>query len=150
MFRKMTEVTFYDWILECDIDATRETYQKVLQGSAETCVCIYCKNFLALRNKLFEGELLGLLNNLGVDYRKDVEMYHKVALEKGRHLYAGWFHSIGRVKQTGNVVTLKNELKVYFIENKNLMFDEFEGKDLIQIELENAVLPWVLGEPEPE
>ena len=68
----MTEVTFYDWILECDVEATREIYQKVSQGSVETCVCIYCKNFLALRDELFQGEFLKLLNNLGVDYRKDV------------------------------------------------------------------------------
>ncbi len=65
-------------------------------------------------------------------------------------MYAGWFHSIGKIKQNGDVVILKNELKVYFIGNKNLMFDEFEGKNLIQIEFENAVLPWVLEELEPE
>ncbi len=148
MFRKMTEIIFHDWILECDVDAARETYQKVSQGSVETCGCIYCKNFLALRDELFQGELLELLNNLGVDYRKDVEIYHQAKLEKGKHLYAGWFHSIGKVKQNGNVVILKNELKVYFIENNDLMFDEFEGKDLIQIEFENVVLPWVLEELE--
>ena len=146
----MTEITFHDWILECDVEATRETYQKVSQGSAETCVCIYCKNFLALRDKLFQGEFLELLNNLGVDCRKDVEIYLQATLEKGKYSYAGWFHSIGKVKQNGNVVILKNELKVYFMQNKDLMFDEFEGKDLVQIEFENAVLPWVLEELEPE
>jgi len=151
MFRKMTEITFHDWILECDVDATRETYQKVSQGSAEICDCIYCKNFLILRDNLFQGEFLELLNNLGVDYRKDVEIYLQATLEKGKHLYAGWFHSIGKVKQNGNVVILKNELQVYFMQNKDLMFDEFEGKDLIQIEFVNAVLPWKLIDlPEPK
>ena len=147
----MTEITFHDWILECDVEATRETYQKVSQGSAEICACVYCKNFAALRDDLFQADFLELLNNLGVDYRKDVEIYHKAKLEKGKHLYAGWFHSIGTIKQNGNVVTLKNKIKVYFMQNKNLMFDEFEGKDLIQIEFENVVLPWILADlPEPE
>ena len=147
----MTEITFHDWILECDVEATRETYQKVSQGSAEICACVYCKNFAALRDDLFQADFLELLNNLGVDYRKDVEIYHQATLEKEKHLYAGWFHSIGRVKQNGNVVILKNELKVYFMQNKDLMFNEFEGKDLIQIEFENVVLPWILADlPEPE
>jgi hypothetical protein len=100
---------------------------------------------------LFQGEFLELLNNLGVDYRKDVEIYLQATLEKGKHLYAGWFHSIGKVKQNGNVVILKNELQVYFMQNKDLMFDEFEGKDLIQIEFDNVVLPWILADlPEPK
>jgi len=149
MFKKMTEIIFYDWILECDVNATRAAYSEVSFGRAETCICIYCKIFVVLRDDLFQGEILELLEKLGVDYRKDTEIY-EATLETGKHLYAGWFHSIGKIKHKGIIITLENDLKVYFIEKKDLVFDVFEDKDLIQIEIENAVLPWILEELPPE
>jgi hypothetical protein len=45
MFRKMTEITFHDWILECDVDATRETYQKVHKEVQKFATVFTAKTF---------------------------------------------------------------------------------------------------------
>ena len=145
----MTEIIIHDWILECNVEATSEAYSKTSLGSAETCPCIYCKNFVVLRDDLFQGEFLKLLKILGVDYEKDAEIY-EATLEKGKHQYAGWFHCIGKIKQTGNVILLENGLKVYFIKSRDLMFDVFKGENLIQIEFLDAILPWGLDELPPK
>lgn len=139
----MMQINFHDWVLECDVEATREAYSIVEKGSADSCSCNYCKNFVALRDEVFQEGIAELLETLGVDYKKDAETY-EATLEKNKHCYALWFHSIGRIIKKGEPVTLKNKLIVYFLESKSLSFDVFENKNLIQIEIENAVLPWVL------
>ncbi len=145
----MNKVTFYDWILECDVEATREAYKTEKVGGSEGCGCIYCQNFVVLRDKIFQGEILHLLENLGVDYRKDAETY-EATLEKDKHLYCLWFHSIGKIIKKGNPVTLGNGLEIDFFEKADLRFDSFDNKNLIQIEIGNAILPWVLEELPPE
>ncbi len=145
----MIKVTFYDWIFECDVEATREAYKKETIGGSEGCGCIYCQNFVVLRDKVFQGEILELLESLGVDYRKDAETY-EVTLEKNKHLYGLWFHFIGKIIKKGNSVILNNNLKIDFFEKTDLRFDVFESKNLIQLEIQDIILPWVLEELPPE
>ncbi|MDQ3635871.1 MAG: hypothetical protein ACR2MD_18285 [Aridibacter sp.] len=139
----MKEIIIKDWILECDVDATKNAYQEIKIGSAEGCGCIYCNNFTALRDELFQGEILELLEKLGIDYKKDAETY-EATLDKNKHLYGLWFHSIGRIIKEGNPIKFENGLIVYFLEQTSLRYDIFADKKLIQVEIENAVLPWVL------
>jgi len=144
----MTKIVLYDWILECEVEETSKAYSIITQGSAEICDCLYCKNFSALTDDFFQGDFGKLLQNLGVDCKKDTEIY-QFPFDQGNYSYAGWFHCIGNIKQKGEVINLENELKVYFIESNDLMFDVFKGKELIQIEFLDAILPWMMNELPP-
>ncbi|MGI8668334.1 MAG: hypothetical protein ACR2J3_00615 [Aridibacter sp.] len=140
----MKKIIIKDWILECDVDATRKAYQEIKVGSAEDCGCIYCRNFSPLRDELFQGEILKFLRKLGINYEKEAETYHKGTLDNDKHLYGLWFHSIGRIIENGSPIKFENGLLVYFLEQGNLRHNIFAEEKLIQVEIDNAILPWVL------
>jgi hypothetical protein len=84
---------------------------------------------------------------LGVDYKRDAELYHTARLEPGVHLYGGWFHFVGTIlKEPFGPATLE-EFTIDFIPNNALAAKVFENQLLVQIEF-TVKLPWVLPEPE--
>ena len=63
----MTQITYREWIFDCDVESTREGYASITAGGVETCPCVECRNFLAQRSSVFPAEVLDLFNQLGVD-----------------------------------------------------------------------------------
>jgi len=45
----------------------------------------------------FPNELMMLFADLGVNYKRDAEIYHITQLESGLHQNGGWFHFIGSI-----------------------------------------------------
>ena len=143
----MTQITYRDWILECDVEATRAGYETVAVGGAESCHCAGCQNFLAQRDAVYPAEVFNLFDELGVNYKRDAETYHMARLEPGVHLYGAWFHFIGSImKEPISPATLDN-FTIDFIPNNALAAKAFENQPLVQIET-TVKLPWVLSEPE--
>jgi hypothetical protein len=143
----MTQITYRNWIFDCDVESTREGYASITAGGVETCPCAECRNFLAQRNSVFPAEVLDLFNQLGVDYKRDAETYHMGRLEPGVHLYGGWFHFVGMIsKEPIGPATLDN-FTIDFIPNNDLAAKSFENQPLVQIEI-TVKLPWVLPESE--
>ena len=143
----MTQITYRNWILDCDVEATRAGYETVSAGGAETCGCAGCRNFLVQRDSVYLGEILNLFNELGVNYKRDAETCHTSRLEPGLHLYGSWFHFVGAiVKKPIGPATL-NHLTIDFIPHNALAAKAFENQRLVQIEI-TVKLPWVLTEPE--
>ena len=143
----MTQISYRDWIFECDVELTRKVYETILAGGVETCECFGCKNFLAQRDAVFPDEVLSLLKKLGVNHKRDAEIYHTARLEPGVHLYVGWFHFVGTIlKEPIGPATLNN-FTIDFILNRDLAATAFENHPLVQIEI-TTKLPWVLSEKE--
>jgi hypothetical protein len=116
----MTQITYRDWIFDSDVDQTRAGYETITAGGAETCNCAGCRNFLAQRDSIFPAEVLQLFLKLGVDYKRDAEIYHTARLELGRHLYGGWFHFVGIIlKKPVGPATL-DKFTIEFIANNAL------------------------------
>ena len=84
-------VKYRDWVFEVDRDLTKKTYSNVLGSGADSCVCNDCNNYVAYRDKVFPAEVLELYKDLGIDFRKEVEI---VSFEK---LANGLYH-IGNSK----------------------------------------------------
>src|SRR5258708_5745822 len=63
----MTQITYRDWILDCDVEATRAGYETISAGGAESCDCAGCRNFLAQRDSVYPAEVLNLFDELGVN-----------------------------------------------------------------------------------
>ena len=153
----LEKVNFGRWRLISDREATQRAYNSIQIGGPEACGCSPCRNFAAVRGQVYPVEVLSLFEDLGIDLRREAEIYHMGRLESGLHLYGGWFHCIGRIEQEGEEVGRfdleagPGSFKLYFHDKPNLVPAPLLvlGLPLLQLEF-NAEVSWVLEETEPE
>ncbi|GAB3292247.1 hypothetical protein ACFQT0_07300 [Hymenobacter humi] len=153
--QQMATVKYKDWELIVDKELTEATYKKVAAGGADDCTCSNCKNYVAYREQVFPDEVLELFSELGVDYRRDVEIVSYEVLPNGNHHIGGWFHFKGRIlagddcrlplPSGGYSLKLKSitgNFSIGFAESSDLTW--FKDKaGLVQIEFE-TIIPWVI------
>jgi len=151
------EVKFKEWVFQVDFERTNEVYRNVEIGCPESCGCNNCLNFSKNREELYPLEFKELLIELGVDYKKESEIYHSHKNEKGKHFYGGWFHFKGKIKEGKdcriemgnggrglNTLKLNDDFQVGFLKEDDLsFFDKEEKSQLIQIEF-YLLSDWVL------
>lgn len=92
----ITTLKFEEWTFEVDKDITQETYKSVIRGGAEGCVCGDCLNYLTYRETVFPEIIKDLFINLGLDYRKDVEIV-TYPMQDEFSTIGGWFHFKGKI-----------------------------------------------------
>jgi hypothetical protein len=160
----MKEVKYKRWEFYADVEGTREAYSSINVGGGEDCGCNTCLNFVAARDQVYPQEVLELFEQFGIDYRKEIEVYHICKTETGKHLYGGWLHFIGDFKsgKSFTVITpvapntqvftldfeeIDKNFQISFTENGGLYWNEFKGKQLVQVEFLIEV-PWMLKEIE--
>lgn len=150
-------VKYRNWIFEVDFDRTIEVYQKTEKGCPESCGCNNCKNFSLNREQIYPTEFKNLLSKLGIDYKKESEIYHMFRAKNGKHFYGGWFHFKGKIiagkdckiklsngGTTLNTINLGEDFQIGFLNNSDLAFFNKEEKDkLVQIEF-YAFSDWIL------
>jgi hypothetical protein len=141
-------VTYREWSFEVDYDRTIAVYDKVEHGSPEGCVCHDCKNFSANRENIYPQEFKNLLADLGIDYKKESEIYHMAKLDNGLHHYGGWYHfkgkmikgkdckiQLGKGGSTFDTIQITDKFWLAFTKGADLAyFDKSEFDNLIQIE----------------
>jgi hypothetical protein len=143
---------FGSWVYSCDLDATASAYAAANDGGSETCTCNGCRNFRAARERVYPRDFLDLLRTLGVDPRKDGEVYHVGRRVPGKHYYGGWFHFVGSLDDTGDFppVTFGEGFRAWLCRAHAPCLSELKGKNLVQLEFQAESVPWCLDEPEPE
>lgn len=151
-------VKFKDWTLEVNKTLTKQTYKNISGSGADTCSCGYCKNYLAYRDKVFPQEIIKLFHELGIDYRKEVEIITWEELSNGLYHIGGWFHFKGRVltgkdyrvpipsgRYTFDLTPISDNFSIGFAEEDDLTF--FEDKTgLVQVKFDTNI-PWVINKP---
>jgi hypothetical protein len=151
----ITKLIYRDWEFEVDRDLTRGTYEKVTVSGADSCICNDCKNYVAYRDKVFPNEIRTLFCELGIDYKKEVEITSFETLPNGLHHIGGWFHFKGRVLSgkdyrvplpsggyTGDLTTVRENFSIGFTQGNDLTF--FTDKNgLVQVEF-MTFIPWVI------
>lgn len=148
----MEPLTFGRWSLRCDRDATQRAYASMNVGNPEICGCVHCRNFVAVREQAYPPEVRGLLTDLGIDFRREAEVYY-CAPKHPRHLYGGWFHCVGELASEGEEIgkfdleSGKPMFALHFHDKPNLVPDCFNGLPLLQLEFYTHV-PWVLPWPD--
>src|SRR4051812_22566967 len=93
----MERMVFGRWHISYDPDATRGAHNAVALGSSEECGCCHCLNFIETRAHVYPPEVLRLFDRLGIDFRKEVEVYQLARLDSGLQLYGGFFHFVGSI-----------------------------------------------------
>jgi hypothetical protein len=155
-------INIFRWSLEVDPQTTRAAHALLNRGGAEECGCDPCRNFIAARDQVFTAEFILLLRALGVDPRREVEVYHNARLPSGLHCYGGWFHAVGKIAAGGEcwrevkpriripeLESLSPQLAIGFQLECALVREPFRGLSLIQVEFQ-AEVPWVISAPEPQ
>lgn len=152
----MKSMRYKSWEIEYDEMLTRQIYKKLISGP-EKCVCDNCKNFLLARENFYPESLKEILNQLGIDYKKETELCYFNRIETGWHLYKGWFHFVGKFQKPPK----DNDLRIYemvpdfedfawsFFDKRDLVPEEFGNNPVVQLEW-IGILPWVIDEEEPE
>ena len=148
-------VNFREWVFEVDKVLTEQTYFGVSRSGADTCLCNDCKNYVAYRDNVFPNEIIDLFTELGVDYKKEVEITSWQILPNGLHHIGGWFHfkghivagksyrvPIGSKSYTFDLTPITENFSIGFAEGNDLTFFD-DGTDLIQIEFDTKI-PWVI------
>lgn len=150
-----TIVKFKDWTFEVDKLLTEQTYKSIVGSGADTCGCNDCKNYVAYRDKVFPEEVINLFNDIGIDYRKEVEIISWETLLNRLHHIGGWFHFKGRVLtgkdyrvplplggHTFDLTPITDNFSIGFAEGSDLtFFDDETG--LVQVEFDTNI-PWVI------
>jgi len=150
----MKTIKYREWELIVDRELTKQTYDKVEVGGVESCTCSDCKNFANNRENIYPEEIKNLLTELGIDYRKECEVWHYCKDELGRHCYSGWFHfkgcfkgkscsiQAGETSFTFDLTPITDNFSIGFYYDSSLTF--FEDKEnLVQIEFD-AKTPWTI------
>ena len=151
-----TLVRFRQWLFSVDKEATAKAHAASLASVPVACGCVDCLNFEAAREMAFPPEVRALFTELGVDYRREGEVY-AVPLAPGRHLYGGWFHFRGAIlagpdlsqPSESSWAQLTDLFKIGFTPGyaPGIFVDPHHT---VQIEIETT-LPWLLADvPEPE
>lgn len=147
----MTRLVYRNWILDCDVEATRKAYDGIDFGGAEACDCHLCRNFLLTRPEVFPTEILDLFVQLGIDHKKEAESYHAAPIAPRLHLYEAWYHFVGQiVQQPDSPANLSEHKTIDFITKRDLAAKSFGNQPLVQVELTLEV-SWLLeGKEEPD
>ncbi len=139
----MTAVKLGDQEIEFDREATAAAYRQVDSGDAKRCGCTGCRNFIAQRDRAFPEQFLKLLDQLGIDWRKEGEVYECGPDATGRHIYGGWFYFVGRMVQAGERLLETAKFKYYIGTSFPTPPRAFAGHPVLTVEFETT-LPWVI------
>ena len=144
--------TFGEWLYTFDRDATVAAYARAPHGDAARCGCTYCMNFIAVRDVALPEDFRHFLQELGIDPKKEGEVYHDGRKEQGAHFYGGWYHFVGSLETTGDFapVRFSGGLIAYMCRSYAPNLPAFDGLPLVQLEFRAENVPWVLVEIEPD
>jgi hypothetical protein len=151
----METLTYRDWTFEFDKQLTIDTYSQIKESGADSCKCNDCKNYVAYRDKVFPDEILRLFCDLGIDYKKEVEITNWEKQPNGLHHIGGWFHFKGKVLKgkdsmiplpnggfTFDLTQISDNFSIGFSEGNDLTF--FDDKNgLVQIEFDTFIT-WII------
>lgn len=140
---QMVRFDIQEWVLACDVEATRRIYAQITEGGANECVCDYCKNYALLRARVFPEPARALLAQLGIDWRREAEVMHYNREESGLHFYGGWFHFVGHIESRGTQFKIAEDFSIDFGERYAPMFAQFKDEPTVRIDF-STHLPWVL------
>jgi len=152
----MKQINVGPWVIDIDVKRTEEFYKKY-HLLTEGCNCEFCANYV-LACGTFHEDIKNLFCMLGIDPRKEGEVYECMENQDGTHLYGGFYHLVGRIidgpklwvpkEEVGSEVSspnfeMHNGIEIGFNDEVALVPDDFP-KPVIQFEFQMNV-PWLLN-----
>ncbi len=142
----MTELRLGDQLIRYDRDATVAGYLSVQRGSAEECGCPVCRNFIAQREEAYPRKFLDLLEQLGIDSKKEGDLFEDGPLGNNVQPTAGWFYFVGDLLEAGERLTeMGKDLQCFVRGAGATSVTRLFGTRVCALEFSTRV-PWALGE----
>ena len=144
--------TLGEWLFTNDLYATQQAYAGIRKGGVDECTCNGCRNFIAVRDRVFPPAFLSLLQSLGIDAYKDGEVYRNGQLAPGRHDYGGWYHFVGSLDRSGDFppVDFGDGFTAWLCRRNSPALPGLKGLPLVELNFHADNVPWGLPEREPE
>ncbi|GCE18690.1 hypothetical protein [Dictyobacter kobayashii] len=139
-----TQVQFGDWILEVDVESTKEAY--VHRPYINRCRCQGCQNYFKLCSSL-PAEILATFNSLGIDPMKEGEVSVLYKNDDGTHVYDGFYTFTGTILKQPieqSLLPCTNTFSISFTDKISILTPPVL-KPMLQINF-MATFPWILKE----
>jgi len=141
----MEELRLGDQLVCFDREATAAAYRNFPTGDADRCKCVYCRNFAAQRATVFPQAFRAFPDQLGIDPKKEGEVYDMAGPFEDRIRPAGgWFYFVGELIEKGEKLIQVGDFQYWFQPSFPRPPAVF-GKQVAAIEF-SAQVPWVLDE----
>jgi hypothetical protein len=114
------------------------------------------------RDKIYPEEILALFTKLGIDHRKETEVYRAQRNSAGLHEYGGWHHFVGSIMSgkdcyvqrgenawTVSLEPVSENFSIGFTKHVALVPKSLKIDSVTQVEFWVKV-PWLLSTLEPE
>jgi len=152
----MKIIEYNGWKIEYDDYSTRKIY-KSLTGEPEDCVCNNCKNFILARENFYPEDFKKVLNQLGIDSKKEAELCYFQRIKPRWHHYSGCFFFVGNILKRPQFVydTTYEQVPEFknfawtFTTDKYLIPDAFGENPGVQLQW-TGLVPWVIDLPDPD
>lgn len=140
------------WIIRYDRRKTEQAYSVANQG-AQTCGCLYCRNYVAVRDAVYGLSFRALLIQLGIDPHKEAEVSEAGESDPDTHLYVGFYHFVGIVdRDPGDRMASvpadehgRYAWQIFFTPARALIPAAFDDSPVVQLEFQ-VELPWAINE----
>lgn len=135
----MKKVIFKECIFNVDYDATLEHYSKLNIGHAEACGCEDCIRFATFRDKIYCFESIQLLDQFGIDFRKEENLTFGGEFEPNKFFYHCDFGFYGGVESSNCLALAPPKIGGFeftpICENISIRFHPNRDNDFVQVDL---------------
>lgn len=143
----MKQIKYREWEIEVDVESTKKEYEKIEKGAATLCNCEYCEIYIKNREIVFPPEIKNLFKELGIDSKKEAELYYYGKDDKDNFGFNGWFHFKGKFKGKNLIIPtssksatldfteITEDFKIGFHYDNSLTLFE-NSNNLVQIEFD--------------
>lgn len=144
----MNEIRLVKWLLEVDVEKTREFYKNEIAF----CTCLYCENYMEAC-KYLDLSVMEVFTTLGITPSKPSHLSEFGEMEDGLRSYSGSYHVVGKLIEGEYCTDAEwNDANTAQIGNFTFGFDQnlsFVQNDfplpVLQVSFE-VLIPWLLNE----
>jgi len=145
----MDNLDLGEYRITFDREATRSACAAMAAGGAEECRCAACKNFAAQKPVPYPPDFRALLDRLGIDPNREIEVYTHRSEDPSGIAYDGWFYFVGSVEPDESTLPRSgpypNAFEFYFIHGPAYEVAQFKNGPVSRVEFMNLRLPWANG-----
>lgn len=93
----MKTISIEDFTIKIAPDLTASFYKNIpTRADTESCGCTECTNYVNSCDA-FSSEVSNFFLSLGIDPRKEADLFYCCQNDDGRHLYQGSYHFVGSI-----------------------------------------------------
>src|SRR5262245_37940633 len=128
-----------------DRQATVEAYSRIAIPGPEECACLYCRNWVAGREKLLSPGVREMLFQFGVPPNGEIEVWRVPGVQKA-HGYGGWYTVVGEILQTQQDELSLEGWTVTFAAGRSYNVPAFAGQAVFEISFFTEADSFIPGE----